>query len=267
MRRVAVAQLMSSKNRDENLNALELLFKQASDEGAQLLVLPENFACMGQHAFDPCALAETEGTGIIQQTLRHLSRQYHLWVVAGTIPLRALHERVWASSLVFDAHGEQVARYDKMHLFDVRLSDTETYQESKTFVAGKQPVVVDTPVGRLGLSVCYDVRFPELYRELARQGAELFTVVAAFTATTGAAHWHALLRARAIENMSYMLASNQAGMHENGRETYGHSLIASPWGEVLSERKHGAGLIFSDIDLEHLHERRAAFPCLAHRTL
>lgn len=267
MRRVAVAQLVSSDNLDENLNVLDGLFAQASAEGAQLLVLPECFACMGRHELDALALAEPEGTGLIQQTLMNLSREYNIWVVAGTVPLQAPDGRAWASSLVFNAEGVQVARYDKIHLFDVELSDSEIYKESKTYAPGKTPVVIDTPIGRLGLSVCYDVRFPELYRELVNQGAEVFTMVAAFTATTGAAHWHALLRARAIENMSYMLAANQGGMHANGRETYGHSLIVNPWGKILSEIKHGTGLIFTDIDLKYLHERRAAFPCLEHRII
>ena len=267
MRRVAVAQLISSENRDKNLSALNVLFAQASAEGAQLLVLPENFAFMGRHELDKLKIAEEESSGIIQQTLSHLSREYKLWVVAGTVPLKAPNGRVCASSLVFDAQGVQVARYDKIHLFDVNVSDTEKYEESKTFAPGETPVVIDTPIGRLGLSVCYDVRFPELYRDLVKQGAEVFTMVAAFTATTGAAHWHTLLRARAIENMSYMLASNQGGVHADGRETYGHSLIVNPWGEVLSEIKHGTGLIFSNIDLKKLHELRAAFPCLDHRIL
>lgn len=265
MRRVAVAQLNSSAHLDENLSVLEALFVQASNECAQLLVLPENFAFMGRHELDKLAYAESEGSGMIQQTLSNLSHEYKLWVVAGTVPLKAPDGRVWASSLVFNAQGMQVARYDKIHLFDVKLSNAETYEESKTCAPGKTPVVIDTPIGRLGLSVCYDVRFPELYRALVDQGAEVFTMVAAFTAATGVAHWHTLLRARAIENMCYMLASNQGGVHANGRETYGHSLIVSPWGEILSEIKHGTGLIFSDIDLEQLHRQREAFPCLDHR--
>ncbi|NCT56533.1 MAG: carbon-nitrogen hydrolase family protein [Legionella sp.] len=264
---VAVAQLLSSENRDENLRALDALFSEASQKGAELLVLPENFAFMGRNELDKLTVAEAEGTGLIQQTLSNLSRIYNIWVVAGTVPLKAPDGRVWASSLVFDANGRQVARYDKMHLFDVHVSDSEVYEESKTCVPGKTPVVIDTPIGRLGLSVCYDVRFPELYRELVNQGAEVFTMVAAFTAITGAAHWHTLLRARAIENMSYILASNQGGLHANGRETYGHSLIVDPWGKILSEKQQGSGLIFAEIDLNYLHERRAAFPCLDHRIL
>ncbi|MDF1828034.1 MAG: carbon-nitrogen hydrolase family protein [Legionellaceae bacterium] len=267
MRRVAIAQLVSSANRDENLNKLEALFSEASKQGAKLLVLPENFACMGDAEHDTLAFAEQEGAGVIQHTLSSLSSKYRVWVVAGTVPLKAPDGRAWASSLVFNAEGVQVARYDKMHLFDVNLSNGEAYKESKTYAPGNTPVVIDTPIGRLGLSVCYDVRFPELYRELVNQGAEVFTMVAAFTATTGAAHWHTLLRARAIENMSYMLASNQAGMHANGRETYGHSLIVDPWGKILSKKQQGIGLIFADIDLNYLHERRAAFSCLDHRIL
>ena len=267
MRRVAVAQLVSSDNLDENLSVLDGLFSKASTEGALLFVLPENFAFMGRHEPDKLAVAEDEGIGLIQQTLSNLSRKYNIWVVAGTVPLKTPDGRVWASSLVFNAEGTQVARYDKIHLFDVRVSDSEAYEESKTCIPGKTPVVIDTPIGRLGLSVCYDVRFPELYRDLVTQGAEVFTMVAAFTATTGAAHWHTLLRARAIENMSYMLASNQGGMHANGRETYGHSLSVDPWGKIVSEIKQGTGLIFADIDLNYLHERRTAFPCLDHRIL
>ncbi len=267
MRRVAVAQMVSSSELAVNLAALKPLFIEASQENADLLVLPENVAFMGVHESDKLALAEDEGEGIIQKTLSALAAQYQIWVVAGTVPLKAPDGRVWASSLVFNAEGVQVARYDKIHLFDVTVSDTEAHEESKTIAPGRQPVVVDTPIGRIGLSVCYDVRFPELYRHLLNAGAELFIMVAAFTATTGAAHWHALLKARAIENMCYMLASNQSGTHANGHATYGHSMIISPWGETVAEIKSGTGVICADIDLDELHQRRATFPCLTHRVL
>ena len=267
MRRIAVAQMVSSDNLEDNLSTLDGLFSQASEQHANLLVLPENFAFMGESAQAKLKFAESDGGGVIQDKISALAARYKIWVVAGTIPLKASDNRVWASSLVFNAEGIAVARYDKIHLFDVNVSDTEVYAESKTIAAGHRPVVVDTPVGRIGLSVCYDVRFPELYRCLLNEGAELFTVASAFTATTGAAHWHALLKARAIENMCYVLAPNQAGDHANSYKTYGHSLIINPWGGIISEIASGTGIICADIDLDNLHQRRAAFPCLQHRVL
>ncbi len=267
MRRAAVAQMVSSADLAENLASLESLFGEASEQKAELLVLPENFAFMGAHETDKLALGEAVGEGVIQNRLSHLAKQHNLWVVAGTVPLKAPGGRVWASSLVYNNQGIEIARYDKIHLFDVVVSETETHTESNTFAPGTKPVVVDTPIGRIGLSVCYDVRFPELYRVLLDEGAELFAMVAAFTAATGAVHWHSLLRARAIENMCYMFASNQGGVHASGRETYGHSMIVNPWGEILAELEKGPGVICADIDLEDLRRRRVSFPCLKHRVL
>jgi deaminated glutathione amidase len=267
MRRIAVGQMNSSANLENNLATFETLAVRAAEAGACLLVLPENCAFIGVSEWDKLNVAESPGDGIIQQTLSTLAHEYGLWIIAGTVPLKAPDGRVFGSSLVFNAEGLFVARYDKIHLFDAVLSETETYAESNTIAPGHTPVVVDTPVGCIGLSVCYDVRFPELYRELLSQGAELFIMTAAFTATTGAAHWHTLLRARAIENMCYMIASNQEGMHANGRETYGHSLIVNPWGEVMTEIDVGTGIICADIDLDYLHAQRADFPCLKHRIL
>ena len=267
MRRVAIAQMASGANLEANLAALQLLFAEASTQQASVLVLPENFAFMGADKQDKLNIAEMAGAGLIQNTVSALAAEFKLWVIAGTMPIQAANGRVWASSLVYNAEGVQVARYDKIHLFDVIISNTEVHAESKTIMPGKKPVLLDTPIGRIGLSVCYDVRFPELYRYLLNQGAELLTVVAAFTATTGAAHWHTLLKARAIENMCYVFASNQVGMHANGRETYGHSLIINPWGEIIAEIDSGTGIICADIDLDDLHERRAAFPCVKHRIL
>lgn len=267
MQRVAVAQMASSNKLHQNLETVQQLFKEAAQQEAALLVLPENFAFMGQCETDKLALAESEGVGVIQTTLSELSRQYKLWVVAGTVPLKAPDGRIFASSLVFNDHGVEVARYDKIHLFDVVVSEREQHQESNTIAAGTLPVAVETPIGCVGLSVCYDVRFPELYRNLLAKGAELFTMVAAFTATTGAMHWHALLRARAIENMCYVLASNQVGLHAHGYETYGHSLIIDPKGEIIAEMPSGIGIICADIDLDKLHQSRTAFPCLNHRVL
>ncbi|MDX2345813.1 MAG: carbon-nitrogen hydrolase family protein [Legionella sp.] len=267
MQRVAIAQMASTANLLANLTQLQLLFADAAKQQANLLVLPENFAFMGINEQDKLSIAEVAGEGVIQSTLGALAAKYKLWVIAGTMPLKAPNGKVFASSLVFNAEGLQVARYDKIHLFDVQVSDTEIHAESKTIASGKNAILVDTPIGRIGLSVCYDVRFPELYRCLLDKGAELFTVASAFTATTGAAHWHTLLKARAIENMCYVLASNQVGLHENARETYGHSLIINPWGDIIAEIDSGTGVICADIDLDELHQRRAAFPCVEHRIL
>ena len=268
MQRIAVAQMCSSADLDENLAALDNLCQQAVEQKASTLILPENFAFMGVTEHDKLSIAEIVGEGVIQARLSTLAARYQLWIIAGTIPIQAPNHRVFASSLVFNAAGIQVARYDKMHLFDVVISETETYQESETIAPGEnKPIVVDTPVGCIGLSVCYDVRFPALYRALLLKNAELFTVVSAFTETTGRAHWHVLLRARAIENMCYVLGSNQVGTHAGGQTTYGHSVIINPWGEIIAELEHGTGIICAEIDLEYLHQKRAAFPCIKHHIL
>ena len=267
MARVAVVQMISSATVKDNLSMLDAFFVQARKEGAELLVLPENFAFMGAKETDKLAIAEELGTGEIQQTASLLARRYGLWVIAGTIPVKASGQRVKACSMVYDAQGAMVAYYDKIHLFDVRVSDEEAHQESLTIARGDRVVVVDTPVGRVGLSVCYDLRFPELYRELVVKGAELFAVPSAFTAVTGLAHWDVLLRARAIENVCYVLASNQGGQHASGRHTYGHSMIVEPWGKVLVERESGAGVVVADIDLQRLQQLRRQFPCNEHHVL
>jgi predicted amidohydrolase len=267
MARVAVVQMVSSALVQENLSALGALFKASRDGGAELLVLPENFSCMGVHETDKLAIAEEAGQGPIQHTVSQLAKQYGIWVIAGTLPIKAPANRVRARSYVYDAKGNTVAYYDKIHLFDVRVSEHEAHQESLTIEPGEKIVVVDTPVGRVGLSVCYDLRFAELYRELALRGAELFAVPSAFTAVTGQAHWDALLRARAIEQLSYVLASNQGGLHASGRHTHGHSMCIDPWGRVLAKQEHGAGVIFADIDLHQLHQLRQQFPCHEHHVL
>ncbi|HBI21835.1 MAG TPA: apolipoprotein acyltransferase [Legionella sp.] len=267
MARVAVVQMVSSAHVHENLATLDGYFLTARDGGAELLVLPENFACMGLHETDKLAIAEEDGQGLIQHTVSQLAAHYGIWVIAGTLPIKAYANRVKASSYVYDAKGMAVARYDKIHLFDVRVSDKEAHQESATIEPGDRVVAVDTPVGRIGLTVCYDLRFPELYRELARLGVELFAVPSAFTAVTGRAHWDVLLRARAIEQLCYVLASNQGGEHASGRHTHGHSMIVEPWGQVLAEQKQGAGVVFADIDLQRIHQLRQQFPCHDHHVL
>lgn len=267
MARVALVQMVSLSDVALNLKHVENLLIQAREAGAQLAVLPENFALMGIRETDKIQIAELEGHGPIQDKISQLAKRLGLWVVAGTIPLKGQGSRVRASSLVYDEKGVQVARYDKIHLFDVRISEKEAHEESATIEPGAEVVVVDTPVGRLGLSVCYDLRFPELYQKLVSKGAQLFTVPSAFTATTGLAHWDVLLRARAIENLCYVLAPNQAGQHENLRHTYGHSMIVDPWGKVLSQLALGEGVVIADIDLQRQAQLREHFPCLDHHVL
>lgn len=268
MLRAAVIQMVSSARLDENLTSAGKLLAEAARAGARLAVLPENFPCMGEQDTDKVALRESHGKGPIQDFLSDAARKHGLWIVAGTMPLAAdVPGKVRAASLLYDDQGQCVARYDKLHLFDVNVGDGESYRESDTLEAGKDIVVADTPFARIGLSVCYDVRFPELYRNMHRRGVELITVPSAFTAITGAAHWHALLRARAVENLSYVIAANQGGHHANNRETYGHSLILDPWGRILAEIDTGPGVACADLDLDHLRELRSRFPALEHRRL
>ena len=267
MARVAVVQMVSSASVKDNLSQLDAFFVKAREESAELLVLPENFAFMGMNETDKLNAAEEAGNGVIQQTVSQLAHRYGMWVIAGTIPIKATANRIRASSMVYDAFGAMVARYDKIHLFDVRVSEQESHQESFTIERGNQVVVVDTPIGRVGLSVCYDVRFPELYRELVLKGAEVLSIPSAFTAVTGLSHWEILLRARAIENLSYVLAPNQGGQHANGRHTYGHTMIIEPWGKILVEQQSGTGVIVADIDLKRLQQLRQQFPCHEHHLL
>ncbi|WP_298625796.1 carbon-nitrogen hydrolase family protein [uncultured Legionella sp.] len=267
MSRVALIQMVSSSKIDENLQYIEKMMLQAKNERAELVVLPENFAFMGLKETDKIQIAELYGNGPIQQKMSQLAKQLGLWVVAGTIPIKGAGTKVRASSIVYDDKGQSVARYDKIHLFDVRVSEQEAHQESSTTERGHDIVVVATPVGKIGLSVCYDLRFPELFQQLQSRGAELFTVPSAFTSITGLAHWEVLLRARAIENLCYVLAPNQGGLHENGRQTYGHSMVVEPWGKILVQKTEGAGLITADIDLERAQQLRRQFPCIDHHVL
>lgn len=267
MAKVAVVQMRSSASVQDNLEQVGKMLAKAHDDEVDLLVLPENFAFMGMKETDKLTIAEKYGDGEIQQAVSALAKKYGVWVVAGTIPLKGLHDRVRSASLVFDDHGLCAARYDKIHLFDVRVSPQEAHEESSTVERGDEVVVVDTPAGRLGLSVCYDLRFPELYQQLSMRGAELFTVPSAFTAITGAAHWEVLLRARAIENLCYVLAPNQGGTHANGRQTHGHSMIVEPWGKILAEQDENPGMVMAEIDLQRLKQLRLQFPCNTHHVL
>lgn len=265
--KVAVVQMISSASVKKNLDDVEIWLQQAQDNQVDLVVLPENFAFMGRKETDKLMIAEQFGEGEIQEVLSKLAKKHNVWIIAGTLPIRGQANKVRASSLVFDNKGLCVARYDKIHLFDVTVSDNESYQESMTIERGSDLVVVDTPVGRVGLSVCYDLRFPELYQKLLQKGAQLFSIPSAFTALTGEAHWNVLLRARAIENLSWVLAPNQGGQHENGRQTYGHSMIIEPWGNVLGIQKSGAGMVAATIDLNRLQQLRQQFPCNNHHVL
>ena len=265
----AVIQMTTSPDVEANLAAARGLLERAHAQGAVLAALPENFAIMGRKEADKIAVAEIAGEGPIQAFLGHTARELGMWIVGGTIPLRdeAEQGRVAAASLVFDERGRNVARYDKIHLFDVDIPGREErYRESATVVPGVQPMVTTTPLGRLGMAVCYDVRFPELFRVLQAQGAEVFSLPSAFTAPTGRAHWELLVRARAVENLCYVLAPAQSGTHENGRETYGDSMIVDPWGHVVARvAEAGPGLAVAEIDRTLQHELRGRFPALAHR--
>lgn len=267
MAKIACVQVISSSNLAANFNVIEQQIMQAKDQNAELVLLPENFAFMGRREEDKLAVAESFGKGVIQDKVSALSRKYNLWIIAGTIPIQSLGKKARASSLVYDNKGKVCARYDKIHLFDVQVSKQEVYQESAVTEPGNDVVVVDTPVGKVGLSVCYDLRFPELYQQLVLKGAEIFSVPAAFTKITGKAHWDILLRARAIENLSYVAAANQGGLNDLGRHSYGHSMLVEPWGQAIAELSDGIGMIVTDIDLNQLRQSRQQFPCNQHHVL
>jgi nitrilase len=252
-----------------NLEQAGALLRQARERDARLAVLPENFAFMGLKDADKRAIGEADGGGPIQDFLGNTARTLDLWIVGGTMPIRAGDDgRVAAASLVFDARGQRVARYDKIHLFDVDIpGKSETYRESAHVAPGREPVVVETPAGIVGLSVCYDVRFPELFRRLSAAGAQIITVPSAFTVPTGRAHWETLLRARAIENLCHIIAPAQSGFHANGRETYGDSMIIDHWGTVLQRLPRGQGCVVADVDLNRQAHARTSFPALDHRVL
>lgn len=263
----AAIQMVSHDQVDANLKTAADLIAQAAGAGAKLVVLPENFAFIGRYEGAVAKVAETPGeTGPIQQFLASQAATHALVLVGGSVPLADMgSDKIFASSLVYGPDGRCMARYDKLHLFDVQIGDQEGYKESATYTAGNAVITVDTPYAKLGMSICYDLRFPELYRQLTQRGAELLLVPSAFTATTGAAHWSSLLRARAVENLTYVVAPNQGGVHANGRETYGHSMIIDPWGQVLaSHTESNAGVITATIDPNEQQALRQRFPALSH---
>ncbi|MDS4020522.1 MAG: carbon-nitrogen hydrolase family protein [Candidatus Competibacter sp.] len=265
---MAAIQMVSGPDIAANLATAADLLARAADQGARLAVLPENFALMGLREQDKVTVREMEGEGPIQTFLAEQAALRRLWLVGGTIPLRTSGDdhRVRACCLLFDDRGRRVARYDKVHLFDVRVVDSaERYAESTTIEPGDRYLVADTPLGRLGLAVCYDLRFPEQFRAMVDRGMEILALPAAFTAATGKAHWETLLRTRAIENQCYVIASAQGGRHANGRETHGDSLIIDPWGTILDRLPRGPGVVLAEFDRALLERIRQQFPVLEHR--
>jgi len=260
--------MVSGSDVEGNLRVAGDLIARAADAGAKLVLLPENFALMGRDERDKVALREPPGTGKVQGFLAESARRHRVWLAGGTAPVAAVApDKVRGACLLYDERGEQVARYDKMHLFDVLVGerDRHSYRESAAVEAGTQVVVAATPFANVGLSVCYDLRFPELYRAMHAREVQLLLVPAAFTEVTGRAHWSLLLRTRAVENLCYVLASNQGGSHADGRATYGHSMVVDPWGEVLAECTTGADVVVADMDLQRLAALRRQFPVLHHR--
>jgi deaminated glutathione amidase len=265
--KIAAAQMVSTPELQTNLQAARRLIRRAADAGAQLVALPEYFCLMAQNDRDKLAIAEAPGDGPIQQMLSDAARESGLWLIGGTLPVRSSDpERVLNASCVFGPDGAQVARYDKIHLFKYD-NGRESYDEGRAIQAGHSPLSFQAGEVRVGLSVCYDLRFPELYRALMHPPCDLLAVPSAFTHTTGKAHWELLLRARAVENQCYVLAAAQGGLHPNGRRTYGHSMVVDPWGGVVCVLEEGEGLVFADVDKSRIASVRTQLPALQHRRL
>lgn len=268
MNKVSAIQMTSTPSVVENLAIVESLIKTAVEQESNLIVLPEMFPIVGLETSDKIKISEPYGNGPIQDFLSSQAKKYRLWIVGGTIPIKGEDpNKVKAACLVFDGKGNIAGRYDKMHLFDVIVSESESYQESATTEPGTDIAIIDTPFGKLGLTVCYDIRFPELFRRLFNLGAEIFTIPAAFTIKTGQAHWEVLTRSRAIENFCYVIGACQTGTHTNGRNTYGHSLIINPWGEIISTLADGMGVITAEIDLNKLRQIRKNIPVADHQKI
>jgi deaminated glutathione amidase len=263
--RVAAIQMASGPNVLANLDEAARLIEIAAKGGAKLIALPEYFAIMGVKDSDKVAVRETPGAGPIQTFLAKQAKQHKVWLIGGSIPLACNNaKKVFNSCLVFNDKGQQVARYDKIHLFGLTLGN-EVYREEKTIQAGTEIVTVETPFGRIGLSICYDLRFPEIYR--AMKEVDILVVPSAFTATTGKAHWETLVRARAIENLAYMIAPGQGGYHVSGRETHGDSMIVDPWGNILDRLPRGSGVVFANLNPAYQRGLRDSLPALSHRRL
>jgi predicted amidohydrolase len=267
--KIAAIQMASGPNVAANLLEVEKLTTEAVAAGARLVVLPENFAFLSKDERELLQIRERDGDGPLQEFLSQLARRHAVWLVGGTIPLTAQDpDRARAACLILDDQGRRVGRYDKIHLFDVHVPETdENYRESGSIEPGSEVVVVDSPFGRLGVAICYDLRFPELFRNMADQGVELIAIPAAFTAVTGKAHWEPLLRTRAIENLSYVIAAAQGGFHVGGRQTHGQSMLVDPWGTILDQLPKGSGFVIGELHLDHLAHTRRTFPVLSHRRI
>lgn len=263
--RVAAVQTVAGPDVAANLARAGELIAEAAGQGARLVALPEYFGIMGMKDTDKVAARERDGDGPIQRFLVDTARRHGIWLLGGSVPLESPVEgKVYNASLLYDDRGERVVRYDKIHLFGLELG-TEKFSEARTITPGREVKTVESPFGRLGLSICYDVRFPELYRAMGV--VDILFVPSAFTATTGRAHWEPLLRARAIENLAWVIAPAQGGSHPNGRETHGHSMIVDPWGAVLAQRVREPGVVIAEIDPTYQARMRASLPALEHRTL
>lgn len=269
MAKIAAIQMTSSDDVDKNLVTAKKLITEAANNAAQLIVLPEMFAVMGMDTENQQHYSEPLGHGKIQDFLSEQASHHGIWLVAGTIPiLCGTTHKAYAACLIYDDSGRLMGRYDKMHLFDVVIKPgIEEYHESNMIQPGEHITVIDTPVGKIGIAICYDLRFPELFRAMLNQGVEIFIVPAAFTVKTGQAHWHPLLQARAIENICYCVGSAQVGTHPKERRTHGHSMIIDPWGKTLAMIEKDCGIIYADVDLPALHELRKKMPVQQHQRL
>jgi nitrilase len=265
--RFAAVQMASGPMVAANLEQAARHIAEAARRGAELVVLPESFALISDDGAAMLAARESPGVGPIQDFLRRQARQHRLWICAGAVPLACEHDdKVRPAYLLYDMSGRQVARYDRIHLFDVTVigATTEQYQESKVMDAGGDVVVTSTPFGRIGMAASYDLRFPELFRAMVVAGVDVILLPAAFTSVTGKAHWEPLVRARAVENLCYLVAAAQGGYHSNGRSTHGDSMIVDPWGTILDRLAKGSGVIVSEIDSERIERIRASFPTIDH---
>lgn len=269
----AVIQMNSVAEVQSNLDRSRTLITSATEQGAQLIVLPETFACIGASDAKQLDVAEKIGHGRIQDFISELAQQFGVWIIAGSIPTVPADahsdNKVLATSILFDNNGKQQAVYHKIHLFDVELPNgADSYHESRMFTAGNKPVVVETPFAKIGMAICYDLRFPELFRLMSERGAEIVSLPSAFTAVTGAAHWEVLMRARAIENQTWLLGAGQNGTHANSKKTYGHSMIVDPWGTITQRlESQNEAVAVATIDLGEQTYLRNSFPCLNHRVV
>lgn len=262
---IAAAQMISTPDPTQNCDTAARLVREAAEHGAQLVLLPEYWAILGRTEHDKVAIAEPAGDGPLQNFLATLARECGIWLLGGTLPLTSSQPgKVLNSLMAYTPDGTLASRYDKIHLFGFTRGE-ESYDESRTIVPGSEVAVLQTPFARVGLSICYDLRFPELYRAMGQ--CDLIVIPAAFTATTGRAHWEVLLRARAVENQCYVLAAAQGGLHPNGRRTWGHSMLVDPWGAICSQLAEGEGLVTGEIDLDSMMGIRASLPALQHRIL